>query len=201
MKTLLAVALAALLAAPAFAQPSSEPSPKKNEVYLAIGDPGILFALTDVSTQILTQIVGGMVGSHITYGDTKGGFQLTGGYQRQLASWFSAGVAGAWAGTSQSIYVNGVDRGDREMQFLTLIAEGRAHWLRRPSVRLYTGIGIGMNAVNDKFVGLADSKDTLIMPAFQVVPIGIRVGRDWGGYAELALGTNGVLKAGLSRRL
>ncbi len=194
MKTLLALALGALLASSAFAQ-----SPQKaNEVFVGIGDPGIIWMLYAGTTDVLDHI---FYSNRVTYGDQQGGFQVVLGYQRQLGNWASAGLTGSWAGSSRTTFIDGEDRGKDEIQLLTLMADGRAHWLRRPVVDLYSGLGLGVTQVSDKFLAVpTGAKDEFTSVAFQLIPIGIRVGRHTGGFFETGFGTNGFVKAGLSQR-
>jgi opacity protein-like surface antigen len=194
MRAIFALALGILLATPALAQPPQQ----KNEVFVGIGDPGVLWMFYEASSDVVTDI---FTWGHVTYGDQQGGFQVTIGYQRWLNSWASAGVTGSWAGSSRTTYVNGRDSGDDEIQLLTLLVDGRGHWLRRPIVDLYSGIAIGATHVSNKFLDVpTGGDDEFTGLAFQLIPIGVRVGRNTGGFFETGFGTNGFVKAGLSQR-
>jgi hypothetical protein len=182
---------ALLLAAPVAAAAATPPKP--NELTLGIGDAGLLFALEDVVVTI------GTLG-YVTYGDQQGGFQLVGGYQRWLPEWATLGVTGSWAGSRRTMFVGGVDRGDVERRLLTVMADGRAHWFRRPRVSLYSGLAFGLATLSDDLEDLPD-EDDLTGAAFHVIPIGIRFGRDVSGFVELGAGWHGFLKAGLTGRM
>lgn len=188
MKAFLLFALGMLLAGSALAQPPE----KRNEVVLGIGDAGLLFMLDDVTTTIFT------LGT-VTYGDERGGVQVVAGYQRWFSRGTSAGVTATWAGAKKTMFFRGRSVGDVERRQMTLTVDGRAHWFRRPSAELYTGLALGVGAFSDALVGAPDENDTFL--AFHLVPIGVRFGRDWAGFFETGFGVNGFVRAGVSRRL
>ncbi len=195
MKTLSALGLGMLLASSAFAQPPQKP----NEVFLGIGDPGLIWGVHEVASDVADNL---FLGDNVTYGDQQGGFQVALGYQRWLSGWSSVGITAGWAGSSKTTFINGVDHGKDDIQVLTLMGEWRAHWLRRSAMDLYSGLGAGVHQASHKFLTAPTGGDEeLTVPAFQLMPFGIRAGRDWGGFFEILIGTNGLLKAGLSRRL
>jgi len=195
MRALFAIVLGTLLASPAFAQPPQ----KQNEVFLGIGDPGLVWGFHEVGSELLDALFDG---GNVTYGDMQGGFQIAVGYQRWLRAWSSAGVTASWTGSSKTVFIDGEDRGEDQVRILTLMAEWRVHWLRNPSVDLYSGLGGGVFQLRHKVVTFSIAgQEAKIWPAVQLIPLGVRAGRDWGGFFELLIGTNGLLKAGLSRRL
>ena len=188
MKALFALALGTLLASSALAQST----PKQNELFLSVGDAGLIFAIEDVVVAV------GTLGN-VTYGAQEGGYQIAGGYQRRLGTWASAGVTASWAGARKTVHVHGTPYGKVERRLLTLMAEGRAHWLRRRSVELYSGIALGVAQMGDDLSSLSEEGDLTTL-GFHVTALGMRVGRDVGGFLELGAGFNGFLKAGLSGR-
>ena len=194
-KTLLTLALGALLASCAWAQAPE----KRNEVFVGVGDPGIIWVFYSVSTDIIDNL---FLGNSVTYGDQQGGFQVFAGYQRRLGRWAGLGLTGSWAGSSRTTFVNGRDRGKDEIQLLTLVADARAHWLRKPRVDLYSGIAFGITHLSSDFLAVpTGGKDESTVPAIQLLPFGIRIGGNTGGFFETGIGTNGFVKAGLSQRL
>jgi hypothetical protein len=189
MKSTFVLALGMLLASTAFAQPPEKP----NEVFVGFGDAGLIFALEDVVTTVFT------LGT-VTYGDQEGGLQVVAGYQRRFGSWAGLGVTGSWAGAKKTMRLMGNDAGRVERRLLTLMVDGRAHWLRRPRVELYSGLAFGFTSLGDEWAALAEEED-LNGVGFHAIPIGIRFGRDVGGFLETGVGYHGFLKAGLSARL
>ena len=109
-------------------------------------------------------------------------------------------MTASWAGSSKTVFLNGEDSGKIERQMLTLMADGRAHWLRRPVWDVYSGISAGISHFSDEFLSVsADDDGTFNGFAFQLIPIGVRLGRHTGGFFETGFGTNGFVKAGLSQ--
>ncbi len=194
MRTLFVLALFALLAPTAFAQPPERP----NEVSLGIGDCGYMFLLFDA----LETIAGS------TYGNQLGGFQLYASYERRMGTWNGVGVMGSWAFSSKYKYDGdtGEKLGKDDRYQLALTADWRAHWLRRPQVGLYSGLSAGMLYFTDKYrhIGYWPFEESpphsMTTLAFRIVPIGLRVGGDWGGFLEPGFGTHGFVRAGLARR-
>lgn len=193
MKALLAAVLATLVASTALAQVPAQ----RNQVYVAIGDPGLIFIVNDIADDI----VGEMFSlGHVSYGAQRGGLQVSFGYERRLGTWNGVGVTGSWAGSSKRVYFDGRDIGSVERQLLSLTFDWRAHWLRLPSADLYSGLSSGVLNLGDRLGAPGGRDDSMTGAAFQIVPIGARLGRTWGGYVETGIGTHGFFKAGLSRR-
>lgn len=188
MKAICTLLLGMLLASSAPAQPI-EP---KHELFLSVGDAGLIFALEDIVVAV------GTLGN-VTYGDQEGRFQVSGGYQRHFNRWTSAGVTGSWAGSRKTMYVRGARYDEVERRLLTLMAEGRLHWLRKPAVGLYSGLALGVFQMSDDLASLPKSDD-LTGPGIHVILLGVRAGRDVGGFLELGAGFNGFLEAGISGR-
>ncbi len=188
MRPLFALALVMLIASSASAQPPERP----NEFFLGVGDAGLIFEFEEVLVTVFSL-------SQVRYGDEKIGVQFIAGYQRHFNSWASAGVTTSWAGSRRTVFIGGADNGEVERRLITVVADGRAHWLRRPNVRLYSGLALGYAQLSDDLGNLAD-KDALNTLAFHIIPVGVRVGRDVGGFFEVGAGWHGFFKAGLSGR-
>ncbi len=187
MKSLLAGLLVLVLAPAAFGQVPEN----RNEVFVAVGDPGLIFAFEDVGTVLFT------LGT-VRYGDQKGGIQVSAGYQRWLSSWSSLGVSGSWASASKTMYILDEPVADVERRLLTVMADWRAHWLRRPAWDLYSGVAVGLSNYSDDLYSAPDEHGNF--PTLNLIPVGVRVGREWGGFGELGIGLNGFVRAGLSHR-
>ncbi len=188
MRTLLTLALGMLVASTALAQPAM----KKNELFVGIGDASLMFTFEDLVVTIAS------LGA-VHYSDAEGGLQVVGGYQRRFNDWFSAGVTGSWASATRTMYVLDEDRGDVERRLITVMGDARAHWLRRPSVDLYSGLALGYAQWTDEWDASDHTADDG-MAAFHIIPVGVRVGRDLGVFAEIGVGWHNILKAGLSGR-
>jgi len=188
MKKLLGLALGMLLASSALA----EPPQKRNEFFLGIGDASLIFAMEDVAVTIFTF-------GAVTYGDVEGGYQIVGGYQRRFGRWASAGVTASYGSAERTLYIFREDQGKVDRRMLTFMADGRAHWLTRPGMDLYSGFAFGVARTSDELLSTSHEEED-VMPAFQLTFIGVRVGHDVGGFLELGAGFNSIVKAGLSGR-
>ncbi len=183
------VALGVLLSSSA----SAEMPQKRNEFFLGVGDAGLIFELEHAVVEI------GSLGA-VKYGSQEGGFQIVAGYQRRFTRFASAGLTASWAGSRRTVYVLGEDAGKSERQLISLLADGRAHWLARRHVDLYSGVAIGFTQLSDKLGAIsADENDNFL--GFHVIIAGVRVGRDMAGFLELGAGWNGILKAGVNARI
>jgi hypothetical protein len=188
MKPLMALTLGMLLASTALAQ-----SPQKqNEFFVGVGDASLIFMIDDIATTI------GTLGT-VTYDDTEGGIQVVGGYQRRLGTWASVGVTGSWAGARRTMHFFGEEAGQVERRVLTVMADARGHWLRRPSLDLYSGLALGAVQWSDDWESVPNEEDFTHF-GFHVIPVGVRVGRDLGVFLESGVGWHNLLKAGLSGR-
>ena len=64
---------------------------------------------------------------------------------------------------------------------LYLVPQARFNWVRRECVKMYSTIGLGaMVGINDGEFG--------VLPAAQLTPVGIEVGRKLFGFGEIGLG-------------
>ena len=68
-------------------------------------------------------------------------------------------------------------------------------------LRLYSGISAGVLFKNAKYIdktSKAEEKDNLTTFGFNIMPIGLRYGRDFGVFIEPNIGTRGFINAGVS---
>lgn len=188
MKAMLAVAVGLFLASSALAQVP----PPQNEFFVGVGDASLMFTFEELAVTLGTFGI-------VSYGDTEGGVQVVGGYQRRLNSWASAGVTASWAGARRELFYFGESQGEVERRMITVMGDVRAHWLRRPGVELYSGLALGLVQWSDDWESLPGDDDDSTL-GFHVVPVGIRFGRRVGGFVETGIGWHSLLKAGLSSR-
>jgi hypothetical protein len=108
------------------------------------------------------------------------------------------------------IYSNSNNPSDRLRTFYThyyhsTMLRYTEYWIQAPFISLYSSLGFGVNYTRIKntldehlpFVQLNENKNTL---AYQITPIGIRIGKRIGGYAEVGYGYKGIVCGGLSYR-
>jgi hypothetical protein len=194
VKLIILPVLASLLTLTLSSPALSEPPPKPNEVHVALGDRGAAFSFSSGLEEMLLFI---FTLSYVTYGETSGPPAFTLGYERWANRWASFGVSTAYATAHRMVYYN-KDPGFEEHQSLfTVTVDSRAHWLRRTSFEMYSGLSLGMASWGSEYNGDNSSEGGI---AIQATPIGMRYGRDLGVYGEFGLGHNSILRGGLSKR-
>lgn len=83
----------------------------------------------------------------------------------------------------------------------TLAAEADYRWVNTKFFQMYSGFGLGYTLSTDKGeVTTTGESDLLISghSAFQINPLGMRIGKGFGGFVELGFGYKGLLNFGLS---
>jgi opacity protein-like surface antigen len=83
------------------------------------------------------------------------------------------------------------------------LASVRFQYLNRPSLCMYSGIGMGVTMDNytiDNWDGSTD-KGQKLLPAGQLTLLGFRVGRAFGFFGEFGIGTNSIISAGFSYKI
>jgi len=89
--------------------------------------------------------------------------------------------------------------GEQVNTYYTVAAETTYAFLIKEKLKLYALLGAGATfgtaeQTNTTLNTVTDSNDTLFN--FQVTPIGISYGKQWGGFAEVGFGYRGVLSFG-----
>ena len=75
----------------------------------------------------------------------------------------------------------------------------KGNWVNRPAVQLYSALAAGATFMSgDNNSGTTDHSTAF---AFQVSPIGVRVGNTFSFFAEAGFGYQGLLSAGLALKL
>lgn len=117
------------------------------------------------------------------------------GYNRMLNRVLSIGFTGSYIPcnyTNSSVtYHDNLFNGIARMSF---------NYVNKPAIRIYSGFGIGVTVDlgNAKLEGDGKESEKKIFPAGQLTMIGIRFGRDIGGFVEFGVGTNSIISAGFS---
>lgn len=81
---------------------------------------------------------------------------------------------------------------------LTGIARVTFSYLNKPSIRMYSGVGIGLTIDFGKTSGDVEDSERKLWPGGQLTLMGLRFGRTFGGFVEFGFGSYGIVNAGLS---
>ncbi|HUH72832.1 MAG TPA: hypothetical protein VLZ75_00355 [Chitinophagales bacterium] len=74
------------------------------------------------------------------------------------------------------------------------------YYIRNPKFALYGNIGVGAVLMTSRYKNKTDYNATGAAFAFQVTPIAMRIGREFGLVVELGIGSHGLANAGFSYR-
>jgi len=85
------------------------------------------------------------------------------------------------------------------VSFLSLMPSVRFTYLHKPVVRLYSGLDAGVCMAWSNNPKAENNSQTLI-PAFNITPIGLQVGRSWYGMVEVNFWSDAIVKAGVGYR-
>lgn len=117
-------------------------------------------------------------------------------YSYRFKRWLELSAVATYSGFHRPFY----DKFTGDFAFrqnlcsISIMPYVRFNWLYRNWVRLYSGIGVGLSFIVDEAESVHESG---VLPAAAVTPIGIAVGRDFYGLAELSLGTTGLIVVGV----
>lgn len=114
-------------------------------------------------------------------------------------------LGGSYAYTTwdQALSYGGVRTGSSSDQVHTLLAHAFVDWIRDEHVELYSGLAVGVAYwhASQEFSGDRQTDDAFFV-AFQIHALGLAVGTPrFRAFAELGLGHEGFLVAGLSGRI
>lgn len=131
-------------------------------------------------------------------GRLTGAFNLT--YSYRFKRWFELSGILTYSGYDRGYYDKITD--DQVFRagvhMVSVMPYARFVWVYREWVRMYSGLGAGLALTTVK--NIAGAVSTSMELAFSVTPVGIMVGRDFYGLAELSFGTTGVLAIGVGYR-
>jgi hypothetical protein len=141
---------------------------------------------------------------------TAGSFSI--GYNRMLNKVVSIGFIGGYQRLSYTKEYNGYSYYPNDSAYhftaqctdniLSGMAKITFNYVNKPMIRVYSGIGMGIGVDLSSELGdrPTDTKqnEKKIVPAGQLTFMGVRFGRQFGGFCEFGIGTNAIVSAGLS---
>ena len=182
----------------------------RNEVHLEYGvittQSTVIAArrlLSDISARVLDAILEdlgakGLDYTRDSYGGTRGAIGL--GYNRYFAPRWSVGVMGNYHAFKATIDFENGYQTELKDRFYTLLVRTDYRWVNQPVVQLYSGISLGGTWWRSAYENPDIKFVSTSFFNMQVTPIGIRVGKQVGGFLEFGLGSNGLLVGGVSAK-
>lgn len=169
-----------------------------HEIYAHYGmasDNAILDGLSKILGTVFT--LGYYQPQNIHY---SGDFGLT--YRYNLSNRFSLGATAMYEQSTYNSYFNNEFKGNGTTSFISVAAEGNLKYVKGTNVCLYGYLGFGATVIGYHFKPSTENNETIerkipfFMFNMQITPLGISVGKNIGGFAELGVGYKGILTLG-----
>ncbi|HNW76449.1 MAG TPA: hypothetical protein PKJ28_06135 [Bacteroidales bacterium] len=199
---LLLLAVATLAPAYSFSQENTSPS-RPNEIYVGYGALSLFYFTGNLDHNYDDPYYY----QDYTNQDPSSPGTFFIGYNRQLNKVISIGIVLSYMQTTNSFkyhddYSSVSLKGTNQESLITEITRVTFGYLNRPSLKVYSGIGMGVTIdLNEATFDGTTQKDRKILPAGQLTFIGIRFGKAFGGFVEFGVGSNGIMQGGLSYRI
>lgn len=204
-KILIALGAAALLIFPAGANAQTNGTDfRRNEISLSYG---ILPTTSwmDMITDMFILVGTGATGSPQTRNSSELG-AFTASYYYRFNKVLAVGGSYTYSRIDKQI-INAdtnVKIGKAASNYHTVMPTLKVNWLNRGVISLYSKVSAGISIgtyreTYDRGNG-SDFRDTAVMFAFQVSPIGIEAGRGLAGFLEAGIGNTGTVMAGIRYR-
>lgn len=186
-----------------------------NELRLGVSDgaPMQLFVtLGDVVSAITSDVfysIAGMENTTITDTDESGTPNIGLAYLYHFNRWLSVGANLNYQRLKTEYSIKKADnltevaKANRTITAIMLLPEVHFTYLNKPVVQLYGQIGLGavMYFVHKSSSAQPyDDHSALPVFAFQIDPIGVRVGKKYAGFFQLGFGFKGIATLGFSAR-
>jgi hypothetical protein len=167
---------------------------KKHEVTAGFG----LGTTTEFVDALADIIVSGLTNNAYSSDKTYSGvFHL--GYKYGITNRFAAGGTFVYEDIKSDTYVEKDKIGKFRNNYYTFAAEAEYKYLRSGSFTLYGLLGAGATIYRQKYTANDNSKNesnSNVHFNFQVSPIGIKLGKNIGAFAEAGFGYKGILSVG-----
>lgn len=194
MKKILSIIVMLLLGLNLFGQVGDKYGMVSNSIEISVGDAsvasyaGLVVGVIIWSAEAIADGVAGNDEQPQSTGITSWTPCITVGYDHHFTDsrWNLGGELGFWH------MGLGLNNGDRILGFMeTATATSKFFYKPYGKCKLYGGVNLG--------VGLVEIEDLSVFPAFQVNPIGMKIGNDKISFvAELGFGYKGIIQTGVS---
>jgi hypothetical protein len=116
------------------------------------------------------------------------------------------GVTAGYGNSSSEIYNVGQYEGELVRQFITVAVEWEYRYVNQGPVQIYSGLGLGYTYGTEKLTPPADKGSPEVSGdvssiAYQLNAVGIRLGKNFAGFAEFGYGYKGIVNIGFSVQL
>ena len=127
------------------------------------------------------------------------------GYNRMVSRVVMVGFVASYFNVNYTRVITSYEGGYQGVatyndNLLNGIARITFNYVNKPSVRVYSGAGMGITVdlSNMTIPGQEKETEKKILPAGQLTFMGVRFGRAFGGFCEFGIGTNSIISAGLN---
>ena len=126
------------------------------------------------------------------------------GYNRMVSRVVMVGFVASYINVNYTGDVTSSEDGSRRATYNDNLLNGIAritfNYVNKPTVRVYSGVGMGITVdlSNVTVPGMEKETERKILPAGQITFMGVRFGRAFGGFCEFGIGTNSIISAGLN---
>lgn len=166
----------------------------KHEVSAGVG----LFTTSEIigafSNVLATGLTGGLYSADESY---TGAYHVS--YKYRFTERLSLGGTALYEHADAIAKSDNEEFGKYKNNYYTLAAEASYRYINSGYLKLYGTLGAGATLYSQKFVpNTGDSEtDSKVHLNFQITPIGVKVGKSVGVFAEAGFGYKGILSAGL----
>lgn len=200
-----ALVVGALLAAqPARANESVPKEYQEHELYGSYGlltaqDFGIL--INSATEAVIDGVIDAAGGTPGTYKSKTSGTGAIGlGYNSYLSPRWSMGLLANYEGYTRTYFFSTGTVSRLRDDFITLMFRTDFRWVNAQVLQLYSSVAVGGNYIHSYELGNPAKGLENVVPAFQLTPLGLRLGTRVGLFVELGFGWNGLAAAGISGR-
>ncbi|MBB2949477.1 hypothetical protein [Sphingobacterium sp. JUb56] len=193
MKKSIFIAIAAVVG---FVFKTQAQESKKHEIRIDYSDATPL-VIADVFTNTFVSAISGSESSN-----EKAFGMLSAGYRYALSNRFSIGADLSYANASSDMKNKSTNEITyRKSNFYMVLPTAKYSYVKRGIIDFYGTVASGAILANGS--DRTDHEKTTtndIIFAFQVNPLGLRIGKDWGGFLEAGYGFKGIFALGASYR-
>lgn len=171
----------------------------KNEVRVGFSDAIFIHIGSGLANAFGESISSGITGVQYKDAKTKAVGMFEAGYRYHLNERFKIGADISFLQTEDTFDTKSTNSTDivRKSTYNLVLITGEFNYVKTSLLTFYASGGAGIISMSTKEVG-GTYKDNLSDFAFQINPVGLRVGKSFGGFAELGFGYKGIISAGVN---